>query len=82
MGYKENKIFYVVSQKNNVVSEAKGVVDFIVQKLNLQPLINLLKQIIAFILENISGYPAVVMCKKIVDEFLKKMQLFEKFGIV
>lgn len=71
---------YVVKGQN--VEEAKNLIDLVVKKLNLDPLVTMLQNLFQMILENIKDYPTFLAMKKMLDNlivyyfsFIKKFSL-------
>ncbi|HXH74511.1 MAG TPA: hypothetical protein VNJ08_06075 [Bacteriovoracaceae bacterium] len=66
---------YVV--KGKTVLEARGVVDLILKKFNLEPAVEILMKIATFLLSQVKDYPTFLAIKKIVDDM---MELATKIG--
>jgi hypothetical protein len=78
---KNKNPLYVVKEDSKVVEEAKNIFELFVKRFNLEPVIQILKQILDFLLLQIHNYPTLVQIKKIIDEIVGKLELFSKFGI-
>lgn len=77
---KNKNPLYVVKGKN--VMEAKGLIDLVVKKLNLEPLMEVLKSILTMLLEQVKSYPMLLIVKAMIDEWMKKLtEMMTKFGI-
>jgi hypothetical protein len=68
---KNKNPLYVV--KGKTVFEASGMLDLIVKKLNLAPVIELLSKIFNMLLEQVKDYPTLVVIKKLIDTLLEKI---------
>jgi hypothetical protein len=77
---KKNKNpLYVVKDKH--VEEAQGPIDFLIKKLNLEPVIEFLNMILNMLLEQINSYPLFNAFKQFVDLLVKKLELFQKVWV-
>lgn len=76
---KKKNPLYVV--KGADVEEASGVVDLLVKKLNLEPLISILKNILDMLLEMVTSYSMFVVVKDFIDHIVKRIELFQKFSM-
>lgn len=77
---KNKNPLYVVKGKN--VMEAKGLFDLVVKKLNLEPLVEVLKSILTMLLEQVKSYPMLLIVKAMIDEWMKKLtEMMTKFGM-
>ncbi len=65
---------YVV--KGKTVLEAQGVVDLVLKRFNLEPMVEALMKITHFLLALVKDYPTYLAVKKIVDDM---MSWFSKF---
>lgn len=72
---KNKNPLYVVKGKN--VEPAKNLLDLIVKKLNLEPMIEVLTNILKLMLAQVTSYPALVAVKEWFDQMLTKI-----FGLV
>lgn len=80
MNKKKNPL-YVVSEKNGIVEEAFGKLDFIIKKLGLTPFVNYLKEIISQLLATVQSYQAFVVVKTYIDQILNQLTaLLMKFA--
>lgn len=78
---KKNKNpLYVVKDKN--VEEANGILDFVVKKLNLEPIIEFLNMILNMLMEQINSYALFSAFKQFFDLIVKKMELFQRVSII
>lgn len=71
---------YVV--KNDHVEEASGLIDLLIKKMNLGPLVELINSLIKMLLENVSNYSGLVMAQNFIDLILQKFEMFKKFSII
>ena len=70
---------YVVKGKE--VEEASSVFDLVIKKLNLEPAINILKNIFLLLLEQIENFATYKAIKSFIDEIMVKMtELASRFG--
>lgn len=77
---KKNKNpLYVVKDKH--VEEASGPLDFLIKKLNLEPVIEFLNMILGMLTEQINSYPLFQAFKQFVDLLVKKLELFQRVWI-
>lgn len=77
---KNKNPLYVVKGKN--VMEAKGLFDLVVKKLNLEPMVEVLKSILTMLLEQVKSYPMLLIVKAMIDEWMKKLtEMMTKFGM-
>lgn len=77
---KNKNPLYVVKGKE--VQEAKNVVDLLVKKLNLEPIIQFIQNMLKMILENIKSYPTFLAMKNLLDELVVRyFGLVKKFGL-
>ena len=66
---------YVVKGKD--VQEAKHLLDLVLKKFNLEPVVEFIQNMLKMILENIKSYPTFVAMKNLLDELMLKI-----FGLV
>lgn len=72
---------YVVKGKE--VEEASSVLDLVIKKLNLEPALNIMKNIFYLLLEQIENFAMYKAVKNFIDELIHKMMEFgKKIGIV
>lgn len=76
---KKKNPLYVV--KGTDVEEASGLVDMLVKKFNLEPLISMLKNLIEMLLEMVSSYAMFKVVKDFVDQVVARIELFQKFSV-
>ncbi len=80
MKNKAKNPLYVVKGKD--VQEASGVLDLVLKKLNLEPVILFVQNLLKLILENIKSYPTFVAMKNFLDELVVTYFGFvKKFGL-
>lgn len=72
---KNKNPLYVVKGKN--VEEAKNLLDLLVKKFNLGPVVDLLSNIVKMLLAQVTSYPMFVAVKSWFDQVLTKI-----FGLV
>ncbi len=72
---------YVVKGKD--VQEASSMLDLLIKKFNLEPLMTVLKNIFNLLLEQVENYAMFLVIKNFLDEILQKLiELGKKFGLV
>lgn len=76
---KKKNPLYVV--KGTDVEEASGLVDMLVKKFNLEPLISMLKNLIEMLSEMVSSYAMFKVVKDFVDQVVARIELFQKFSV-
>ena len=77
---KQKNPLYVVKGKD--VQEAKNMMDLVIKKFNLGPVIQVLQNILKMILDNIKDYPTFQAMKSFLDELVVKyFVLVKKFGL-
>lgn len=78
---KNKNPLYVVKGKE--VQEATSVVDLVIKKLNLEPMMNLMRNLFYFLLEQVENTAQFQAVKKFIDEMIAKMmELGKRFGLV
>jgi hypothetical protein len=78
---KNKNPLYVVKGKE--VQEASSMLDLLIKKFNLEPLMNVLKNIFNLLLEQVENYAMFLVIKNFLDEILQKLiDLGKKFGLV
>jgi ribosome assembly protein YihI (activator of Der GTPase) len=71
---------YVVKGKE--VQEASSVIDLVIKRFNLEPMINILKNIFYLLLEQVENFAMYKAVKAYVDEMMQKItDLGQKLGI-
>jgi hypothetical protein len=68
---KNKNPLYVV--KGKTVQEADGLMDLILKKLNLEPLITILQKVFQLLLKQVTNYSTFIVVKKTLDEMLTKV---------
>ena len=71
---------YVVNGEN--VEEANGLLDFVIKKLHLEPLVKILNTIMQLFLDQVNTYPLFQAFKQFVDLLVKKLELFQKVWVL
>jgi hypothetical protein len=72
---------YVVKGKD--VLEANSVFDLVIKKLNLEPAVNLLRNLFYFLLEQVENFGMYQAVKAYIDEIIRKMNdLGKRFGLI
>lgn len=79
---KQKNPLYVVKEKGSLVEEATGIVDYLIKKLHLAPLIELLKTLIEMVLKQVNSYQALVIAREFIEKIISKLTLLKSFGIV
>ena len=76
---KKKNPLYVV--KGNDVEAAESILDLLVKKFNLEPLVSVLKNLIEMLLEMVQSYAMFKVVKDFVDHLVKRLELFQKFAV-
>lgn len=80
MKEKSKNPLYVVKDKS--VEEADGILDFVIKKLNLEPVIEFLNMIFNMLLEQVNSYPMLKAFTQFVDLIAKKIELFQRVWVI
>ncbi len=71
---------YVVKGKD--VQEASDIVDLVIKKLGLEPVVQFLQTMLKMIIENVQSYPTFLAMKNFLDELMVRFfGVFKKFGL-
>ncbi len=62
---------YVV--KGTTVHPTENVWDYMVERLNLRPLLNILNELLKVVLNSVKDYPTFLMAKNFVDQIVEKV---------
>ena len=76
---KKKNPLYVVKGQN--VEAADNFVDLVLKKLNLEPLISVLKNILDMLMEMVTSYSMFVAVKEFIDHIVKRIELFQRFSM-
>jgi hypothetical protein len=72
---------YVVKGKE--VEEAGSIFDLVIKKFNLEPAVNILRNIFYLLLEQVENMAMFQAVKKFIDEMIQKMQdMGKRFGLL
>ena len=78
---KNKNPLYVVKGKE--VQEASSIFDLVVKKLNLEPVINILRNIFHLLLEQVENFAMFKAVKEFMDQVVQKIQdLGKRFGVL
>lgn len=77
---KNTNPLYVV--KNGHVEQADSILDLLIKKFNLTPVINLFNALIKMILENVKTYAVFVAVQDFFNLIIEKLKLFRQFSII
>lgn len=69
---------YVVKGKD--VVQTNGALDFVLTKLNLAPLIELLKSMLKFLADQVDSYAALQVFKETFDVIMARIELWRRFS--
>ena len=75
---KQNPLYVV---KKDYVEEAQGMIDLMIKKLNLAPVVDFLMSLLKMILENIRTYSMFAAVEGLVEQIFQRLQLFYRFSI-
>lgn len=75
---KNKNPLYVVKGKD--VEEASGLVDMLVKKLSLQPLIDFLKLVFQMLLDQVDSYPKLKAVHDFMNMVVARLSLFKNFS--
>lgn len=80
MKAKSKNPLYVVKGKD--VLEASNVLDMVLKKFNLEPVIQFMQNMLKLILDNIKTYPSFLAMKKLLDDLVVRyFSLIKQFGL-
>ena len=71
---------YVV--KENHVEEASGILDLLIKKMNLGPLVELLNSLFEMLLENVKNYAGFVIVQNFIEFIVQKFEMFRRFSVI
>lgn len=78
---KNKNPLYVVKGKE--VQEASSIFDLVVKKLNLEPAINILRNMFHLLLEQVENFAMFKAVKEFMDQVVQKIQdLGKRFGVL
>jgi hypothetical protein len=80
MSKKQKNPLYVV--KGDSVEAASNILDLLVKKFNLAPIVDLFMNIMKMLLENIKSYAALEIAISFFDDFMKRIELFKNYSII
>ncbi|HLT22664.1 MAG TPA: hypothetical protein VKZ84_04445 [Bacteriovoracaceae bacterium] len=69
---KQKNPLYLV--KGKTVHPTHTVWEYVIEKFNLRPVINILFQLISFILEQVKDYPSFVFARNFIENIIEKLQ--------
>ena len=72
MTTKTKNPLYVV--KGKTVHPAENIWEYVVERLNLRPLIKILNQILEMVLASVKDYPTFLFAKNFIDQLTEKIQ--------
>lgn len=78
MKNKTKNPLYVVKGKD--VEPADGILDLLVKKLNLQPVIELLDFLFKMLLEQVDSYPKFKAVSEFIERIVARILLFKNFS--
>jgi len=71
---------YVVNE--NTVEPAHGIMEFFLKKLNLEPVLEILKSIFTMLLEQVTSFPMFLAVQKFIDQIVAKIALFQRVSVI
>ncbi|MFA5584208.1 MAG: hypothetical protein WDA09_08330 [Bacteriovoracaceae bacterium] len=69
---KQKNPLYLV--KGKTVHPTQNIWEYVIEKFNLRPVINILFQLISFILEQVKDYPSFVFARQFIENVIEKIQ--------
>jgi hypothetical protein len=77
---KNKNPLYVVKGKD--VHETHSLIEMMIKKFNLDPLVNIFKNLLTLLLEQVENYALLTVVKNFIDEIIQKMsQITRMMGI-
>jgi hypothetical protein len=76
---KSTNPLFVVTNNGQDVEEAEGLVDALIKKFGLGPIIEFMNTIIQMIMEQVGGMVALELVRGIMDEFIDALERLLKF---
>lgn len=80
MSSKNKNPLYVVNSEH--VEVANGVLDFVIKKFNLAPVVELINSIIKILLEQVNSYPMFNILKQFIDLLVARLELFQRVSVI
>lgn len=80
MKEKSKNPLYVV--KGDQVETATNFLDMLVKKLNLEPFVEFMLSIFKMLMDYAQTYTTFLIIKNLLDEFMKRVELFRKYSII
>ncbi len=75
---KQNPLYVV---KKDYVEEAQGMMDLLIKKLNLTPVIDILTSILKMLLDSVRTYAGLAVVIEFFDHIVERVILFKQFSI-
>ena len=73
---------YVVTKKGSVVEEATSLIDLLVKKFNLRPVVEFFNWLFRALLDQVKDYPTFIAVKNFIDTVMKRLQLFLSYDLI
>lgn len=71
---KKNPLYVVTkSKKGSVVEEASGLLDLLIKKFNLAPVVQILQALMESLLAQVNSYAMFMSIKKVIDDLLDQV---------
>jgi hypothetical protein len=67
--------------KKDYITEVQGVLEYMVEKFNLAPLVEILNNIFQMILAQITTYPMLKAFMEIYEKVMARVELFRKVSV-
>lgn len=68
--------------KSHYVTEVNGLLEYVVERFNLTPIVDFFTMILHILLNTFASYELVVTINKLLQKFLRRLELFRTVGIV
>ncbi|ATH07767.1 hypothetical protein BIY24_07345 [Halobacteriovorax marinus] len=72
---KSKNPLYHVSNDGKDVESVSGVVELMIKKLGLDPMVEFLESMLKYMIEEVSSYPIFLHLKELLDELIDKLFL-------
>lgn len=73
---KQKNPLYLV--KGKTIHPTHNIWEYVIERFNLRPVLNIFEQLIRFVLEQVKDYPTFVFAKNFIQETIDKLNNFKK----